>query len=129
MGTRFWLRPVRKKSRALILIGGIVVAGLIGQPVLAQAATGSTVITGCYDGQGNLRVIDSNKSCKGGETRIVWNQSGPAGPAGPQGATGATGAKGATGATGATGAIGPAGPQGATGAKGATGATGATGPA
>src|SRR5688500_3121297 len=104
MGTRFWLRPVRKKSRALILMGGIVVAGLIGQPLLAQAATTSTVITGCYNQNGDLRVIEANKNCKSGETKIVWNQTGPAGPAGPQGATGATGATGAKGATGATGA-------------------------
>lgn len=41
---------------------------------------------------GALRVIDpsAGQSCAAGETKVTWNQQGPAGPAGPQGAPGTT---------------------------------------
>ena len=54
------------------------------------------------------------RACNAGETKLAWNDRGPAGVQGPKGNTGATGATGAAGpkgATGATGAVGPAGPS------------------
>lgn len=75
---------------------------------------------------GAIDIVSKTATCKAGQTKISWNQAGPAGPAGPKGATGATGPAGPKGAAGATG---PAGPKGATGATGAQGPQGPQGPA
>jgi hypothetical protein len=131
---RFKLRQYRRLlaiSGAMALLGATVgvavgTSGLIGP---------DRVIHGCYNSDGNLRVISPSEKCPKGWAAIEWNQ---------QGIQGATGATGATGAAGPVGAPGPAGPQGVkgdigpigpTGLKGDTGATGpagadgATGPA
>ena len=124
------------RRRLLLACSGMILAVSAG---IAYAAIPNTsgVINGCYlSGQGQLRVIDTEKgeTCKSNETAISWNQKGPKGD---QGIQGPKGDKGETGATGATGPTGPQGPQGETGAtgptgpqgpQGETGATGATGP-
>lgn len=65
------------------------------------------VITGCYNAvSGNLRLIDSSvTTCKTGETKLTWSQTGPQGPAGTPGAPGAPGQPGEPGPPG------PAGPS------------------
>ena len=67
--------------------------GLLAGAGLAHSAIpgGDGVIHGCYENTtGALRAIDSDQGgvCRGGETALDWNQTGPAGPAGPQGAAG-----------------------------------------
>ena len=75
---------------------------------IASIPDSSGVIHSCYlNTNGQLRVIDSGKSCEAGETALDWSQTGPAGPAGP------------AGAAGAAGPAGPAGPAGASGGSGA----------
>ncbi|MEI8334878.1 MAG: hypothetical protein WCH74_13660 [Chloroflexota bacterium] len=92
---------------SLILVSGVALAASIPGP--------DGVIHGCYDKQGDVKVVAS-RLCPRGSTALDWNQTGPPGPRGPQGAAGPRGLQGATGATGATGETGE------------TGATGATGP-
>lgn len=105
---------------------------LVGPAVLAGFSDGG-VIQSCIDNaSGSVRVIDPTdpaQACDGAtETRISWNQRGPAGPTGATGAQGPVGPAGPTGATGAQGPAGPAGPAGPVGPTGATGAQGPAGP-
>lgn len=94
----------------------------------ARAQSSQSVLYACINpGNGVVRVVAEEETCKSTETRLQWNVVGQQGPVGPQGETGAVGATGATGATGETGAKGDTGEKGATGATGATGDTGATG--
>src|SRR4051812_7334770 len=107
----------------LVLGGGMALAALPGS---------GGVITGCYDarfGTGNLRVIDSSKQCLAGETRLTWNQQGPAGPAGPAGPTGPQGQQGIQGAPGEKGAQGDQGIPGEQGLPGEKGDRGEPGEA
>jgi hypothetical protein len=109
----------------LSAVGAVVVGGGIAW---AAVPDDSGVITGCYDSRyrtGNLRIIDADGRCLRSETRITWNQEGPAGaqgPAGPQGEVGPAGPQGEPGAPGPEGPQGPAGPTGATGPQGPAGA-------
>ena len=45
------------------------------------------VIHSCYSSNGTLRVIDSNRSCRPSERRLLWNQRGAQGLRGPAGPT------------------------------------------
>lgn len=87
----------------------------------AYAATNGRTISVCVKKKGGSLYKASR--CARGDTKLTWNEVGPAG------AQGATGAAGSTGATGATGAVGATGARGAQGTTGATGATGPVGPA
>lgn len=103
-------------AAAFLVVGsGLAVAGIPGP---------DGVIKSCYTkSTGAIKIIDSEASCKSGETTLTWNQKGakgdvgPVGPAGPKGDSGAPGPEG------------PAGPAGQDGATGPTGATGPAGPA
>jgi hypothetical protein len=68
-----------------VAIAALVVA--LGGAAYAAIPDGSGVITGCYDGGGNLKVIDtaSAPSCPKGYTTVTWNQSGRQGPQGAPG--------------------------------------------
>ena len=59
------------------------------------------MIHGCYDRDGNLKVIDTGNghSCAKGFTPLPWNQTGPQGAIGPQGPAGAQGPAGSDGAS------------------------------
>jgi hypothetical protein len=117
------MRHIRNRATAIAVTAVILTAA--GAVAYAAIPDTSGRVNGCYTtnssllgpAKGSLRVVDTNEGCRGGETPIVWSQTGPTGPMGP------------VGATGATGATGPAGPAGPVGAAGATGATGAMGPA
>jgi hypothetical protein len=79
--------------------------GLLAGAGLAHSAIpgGDGAIHGCYENTtGALRVIDSDQGgvCRGGETALNWNQTGPAGPGGPAGPTGPAGPAGPQGAAG-----------------------------
>jgi hypothetical protein len=61
---------------SLVLVGGVVLAGSIPGP--------DGVIHGCYDKQGDVKVVAS-LPCPKGYTVLEWNQTGPSGPAGVSG--------------------------------------------
>ena len=122
---------IRRRSVRLLAFGSVLVLTLAGV-AYATIPGGDEVILGCYDGGGNLKVVQSYP-CPKNFTPLQWNQqgvsgnTGPTGPTGAQGVMGNAGATGATGAQGTTGATGEPGENGATGPTGGTGATGATG--
>ena len=76
---------------------------------------------------GAIDIVSKTATCKAGQTKIMWNEVGPAGPKGATGATGPAGPKGATGATGAQGPTGATGPQGPPGFAVGTFANGSAG--
>ena len=95
--------------RTPTLVGlSLLAVGVVGGLVYAAIPGTNGVIQGCYDGGGNVKVVDA-LPCPKGYTALQWNAQGVKGDKGDTGATGATGAPGATGATGATGAAGAAG--------------------
>lgn len=109
------------------LLGGIA---LLVAPLLIAAyyvrAQSAQVITACVDQkEGYLRVIDASEACRSGETRLTWNQVGPAGPQGEPGPPGAPGPQGAPGVAGEPGPPGPPGEPGPQGPQGAPGPPGA----
>jgi hypothetical protein len=138
------------------IIAAIASAGLtasvVGGVAIAQTDT-TNVITGCVAANsGNVRIVASDEACKGNETRLTWNQRGPAGSDGntvrngtgaPPAMVGVDGdfyidtgantiygpkANGAWPAAG-VGLVGPTGPQGPQGAQGPIGQTGPAGTA
>jgi Collagen triple helix repeat (20 copies) len=133
-----WTRPaVLAAAVATLAAGGAAVATI-------QDEDG--VIDACVSKKSKrLRLIEPGRSgprgrCRSSETRLSWNQRGPAGAAGPSGVAGPAGpagargdggpqgTAGATGPRGAAGASGPPGPQGPAGASGPPGPTGSQGP-
>jgi hypothetical protein len=98
----------------------------------AYAAASSIVgsdgqVHGCYQNDGDLRVISPSSSCRRSEHALSWSQQGPKGDTGATGATGAAGSNGANGAKGDTGPQGDPGTKGDTGPQGVAGAKGDTG--
>ena len=113
------------------LVTGVVMVGGTAFAASSSIPDKTGTIHACYDGGGNLKVIDTavTSSCPKGYSSLNWNYQGEAGPKGDPGPTGATGAQGPNGDTGATGPQGLAGPQGPQGIPGPVGDQGATGPA
>jgi Collagen triple helix repeat (20 copies) len=111
-------------AAAIIAVSaGSAVAG----SVLLSPVDDTGVIHACANnGNGQVRIVGADESCKTNETPLTWNQAGPAGAAGPAGPAGSTGADGAQGPTGPRGPAGPQGPQGPAGAQGPAGPGGAT---
>ncbi len=99
-------RASRNTLAAAVLVGGALVAA-----TLAFGAGGDTPVRACVAKSGSPRLVASG-SCKSGERRMTWNQTGPAGPRGPVGAQGQTGQSGSAGAAGAPGAGGSKGARG-----------------
>ncbi|WP_418320651.1 DUF1566 domain-containing protein [Piscinibacter sakaiensis] len=87
--------------------GIAAIAVLIGMLVLPQSAQAETFYA-CVKGK-KLRMVGADDGCKKKETKISWNDVGPAGPPGPPGP------KGDRGPQGAMGPPGPAGPAGSAG--------------
>ncbi len=116
---------IQRRTVRLLAFGSVLLLTLAGV-AYATIPGGDGVILGCYDGGGNVKVVQSYP-CPKGYTPLQWNQQGVNGDTGPTGPTGAQGVMGNTGATGATGTQGDTGATGATGQAGATGATGAAG--
>jgi hypothetical protein len=71
----------------------------------APTAGASTIYVCVKKKSGVMRLVDRKAKCKRGESKLTWNQSGPAGPAGKTGATGATGTTGSGGSAGLNGAV------------------------
>lgn len=60
-------------------------------PVAADAA----VLEACVNkGNGMMRLVDATTACHANETRVDWNETGPAGPPGPAGPAGPQGPAG-----------------------------------
>jgi len=101
-------------------IGGAVVAAVAGggtAVALAVDQPSSDVFQGCLrHNQGGLYNVTLNSSsppeCQPNDTRVSWNQTGPAGAPGPQGPKGDPGAQGPQGERGPMGDRGPQGPPG-----------------
>lgn len=72
--------------KVAIVLGFIASMSLIGGIAYATIPDSSGVFTGCVR-NGTLRVIDfeAGQRCRGPETRVTWNQTGPQGPEGPPG--------------------------------------------
>ena len=101
---------MRTRTRT-ILVGLVVAAALVGGVAWATGTISSVVaadgtINGCYRatngdddkaGQGQLRVIAADQTCKKNELAIQWNQQGPKGDRGLQGIQGPAGPQGAKG--------------------------------
>jgi hypothetical protein len=81
---------------ALALTALVLAAG--GGGYALGAAGEDQVITACLDPATNQPAkIITTGSCAGGQTAVVWNQSGPKGPSGATGSEGATGSAGPAG--------------------------------
>ena len=108
-------------------VRGVALAvALLLVPVVPLSAD---VLEACVNkGSGGMRLVAAGVACQASETRILWNDEGPAGPAGPAGATGPAGPAGPAGPVGATGPAGPSGPAGPAGPQGPAGAGAASGP-
>jgi hypothetical protein len=119
------MRGHRRLTFLLLVVGGLVFAGIAAATAVRMADSNSVVIC-IKQGKGDLRLVADADDCKRNERAVTVNRQGPTGPAGPQGARGPTGASGADGADGDTGAQGPTGATGATGPSGAQGPTGET---
>jgi hypothetical protein len=112
-------------------------AAAVGSTILLLAVgpTAGDQMRGCVNASGGLRIIGASESCRGNESFVAWNMTGPAGPqgaqgvAGPMGATGPQGPRGLPGDRGANGAPGPQGERGLVGPQGGAGSSGQQGPA
>jgi hypothetical protein len=86
------------RDRFVVLsLTAIAVAFVLFRALGAQSTSG--VIYAC-SGQGHLRVVAANESCKNNETAVQWNIVGPAGPQGDEGPRGLPGLPGTPGANG-----------------------------
>jgi hypothetical protein len=130
------------RTRTRIFLAGIVLtATLVGGVAWATIPGDNGLYTACkLNATGTIRLIDPSLPstsllghCTSYETKISWNQKGPAGavgvagPAGPAGAKGDAGPAGPQGPRGDTGAAGANGPQGPAGPAGADGKNGVDG--
>jgi hypothetical protein len=88
-----------------LILGGVGIASIPGS---------DGKIHGCYQSGatavGEFRIVDSETACRGDESRLTFNQTGPQGPAGPRGATGPQGETGGSGLGRAQGDFGVVGP-------------------
>lgn len=115
-----------------VQVFGFVAAFALGTgiPVAMAAVSGDgegQVIHACAGPNGQLRVVAAEEPCRKPETRLSWNQQGPAGLPGQNGAQGEPGPRGDPGPPGPRGEQGPAGPPGARGEPGEQGPPGPAG--
>lgn len=79
------------KSRfGALTLGPIIAAVLLTLLLAANVAADTSTATyyACVSHNGTIRMITANGMCNGNDTKISWNQEGPAGPQGPQGPAG-----------------------------------------
>lgn len=113
---------------SLLAVALTATAALPG--MISDAAAQSDVIRACVHKDSlSVRIIGAGQACRGVESFVQWNVTGPTGKPGPQGPSGPQGLQGVPGPAGPAGATGPAGPAGAGGATGATGPQGPPGSA
>jgi hypothetical protein len=87
----------RKWSMTVVVMG--VAATLSAGLASASVPDAVGVIHGCYDGKGELRVVDTeaDRVCKRKETALAWNERGPSGDQGDTGPKGDVGPQGPPG--------------------------------
>jgi len=92
------------RKRLLVVAGLLAAVGVIAGIAIAQIPN-TGIITGCYTKSGSgLRVIDAQSTnCSTKETRLDWNQQGPAGTPGTPGTPGTNGTNGKDGKDGTNG--------------------------
>jgi hypothetical protein len=83
-----------------------------GTMAFADAGADVTYYACVNDSSGTLHIVAASQACATHESKIEWNQQGPAGAQGPQGPMGAPGPIGSAGAQGPQGPPGPAGGNG-----------------
>jgi hypothetical protein len=87
-------------SRGKLVAAAVVAAAIAGGSAayaLARATDSSAQIVSCVKSNGDVHIISPSDSCKGGETRLVWNVQGPQGIQGIQGPAGPAGRDGRDG--------------------------------
>ena len=115
-------------SRRWTLIGIMFIGIFIFCASVAPSANAITYYVCKNNLSGNIKIVTETTPCGNNETKISWNDVGPAGAIGPAGPAGAPGAIGPIGPIGPTGPTGPMGPQGIQGQSGAQGPQGPAGP-
>lgn len=113
----------------LSLAGALALGASVPIAMAAISPDGAgTIIHACAGPNGQLRVVPADEACRKPESRLTWNQQGPAGLPGLPGAEGDQGPVGPAGLAGPQGEPGKRGEQGERGPQGPAGADGA-GPA
>jgi hypothetical protein len=79
-----------------------LVAALVGALAVASQASAATYYA-CIKKDGSAHIYAKKPKCKRGESKLSWNNAGPAGKNGLNGKNGANGANGTNGANGANG--------------------------
>ena len=103
---------VRGALIAGALLSGTLVGGVAQAEGMLHIPGPDGVIHACYDDNGKVRLTDPQlRPCRGDETPLVWNQTGPQGPKGDPGPQGPPGPQGSPGAAGPAGAAGVSGYQ------------------
>jgi len=76
---------MQTRYRIMMAVGVIAAVGVLSAIAIAQTA--DTVYYGCLSDNGKLSnvSVDIEPTCKGNDTLIQWNASGPEGPPGPAG--------------------------------------------
>lgn len=97
-------RIVRHLRANLVAYLALAVALGGGGGYAVAAMSRSKTITVCANKKSGLLYLHRRGRCKRGQTRVSWNQRGPAGPRGAAGAQGPQGLQGQTGLTGPSGA-------------------------
>ena len=83
------------RRRIIACVSVLTLAVLV--PIGLHAASSPGTLEACINpGNGMMRLVDSSTACHNNETRVSWNETGPAGPPGPQGDPGPTGPPGSS---------------------------------
>ncbi len=109
------------RAHLLSLAAALALGSSVPIAIAATSSGGAgAVIHACAGPDGQLRLVPPEENCRKQETRLTWNQEGPAG---------LPGLAGAQGEPGPVGEAGPPGPQGMRGERGDQGEPGPQGPA
>lgn len=97
-----------RRTRLLAALGvGLLAAAAVTTYALAHGGD-TSLIHGCVNRSGDLRIVGAAATCRAGETALDWKQKGEpgeAGPAGPEGPVGRDGRDGRDGAAGGGGGV------------------------
>ncbi len=78
-----------RKGKLAAVVAGLALAGGLGVALGFAAGGGTNQINACVNGDGKIRVLASNDTCKRGWSPLSWSITGPQGIQGPAGAQGA----------------------------------------
>jgi len=97
---------ITRRGTALLVAATISLLAALATASQAGAAT----YYACVKKNGSARIYSKKPKCRRGESKLSWNNVGPAGRNGLNGANGANGKNGANGTNGSNGKEGPPGP-------------------